>query len=948
MDNLLSQIIPTHRIGDSFNWWVGQIEGTASNEKKNKGGYRFKVRIVGDHPSSKAILDTKDLPWANVMMPVNVPFMPGNKGGATPQLIEGCWVVGFYLDSDKQKPLIIGSIGQTPGATTVVNRGAPGNQEPFKTIVENPNHQIKPGVDGTPPAEGSGEPNKITGALSDGSCNEEGERVPIPPRMKNGPKDEKWCQSVAEKCDDPDLKEQATIILGEFLAEVQNNNGNIGSYLVSQVNGKVNKAVNVGRKYVNKTMTVIREFIARVKGFVIEKLTAGVKDLIKILLKSDKKGNSLTPVTEWFNNLLKDLGCKMEDLGERLEKWLTNLIMSYIRQAYRAVVCHVDAFVNAVLSKMNELMEEVLGTILGPLQSILGAIAAPLNLLGGAINFVLKILGISCSGPKSDCAIYKQVCTDGSKKKKKDDKDFLDNLLEGIDNLFPVTGADYTQYTCDEAQTGRPLDVTTIGFTGGVPLPPGTTGPSTKQPKITYNIEDITVEEGKEAVFTVTRSGSIQSASSVTYKTLKNKGTATVGTDYLEATGILGFASGESEKTITVTTLYSEEKEDPEDFYIKLALNSPGEGSDIETYFNKNVARCTIVEKNLKEPYDPADITEPKDPITGIEEQFPDPGDGIGDGGDGTGDDGTDTTVSYKVVANRSSVKEGEFIIYTITTKNIENGTILYYTLLGEGITSDDIVGGNIIGNFVINNNTAKVTVGLEEDGVVEDDEILTFTINGTGASVDVLVVTSDGSGKDDLSEFDQGIGETPENTFSDFQVPTVDPTKVITDPNGGIIEIPIDEPGDPWAEPPFVFIGGEGFGAVATPLLDQDGYITEIRIKRPGAGYKLNLASEVGVRCIVDTFTVITPGRGYTSKPDVYVNGEKDIAEAIINDDGFVIGARTLNRELTFEELPEIIVVGGGGYGATLLPSLICLDTDGLSRVGSTKIGTGRYVDCP
>ena len=47
------------------------------------------------------------------MMPVNVPFMPGNIGGH-PQLVKGCWVIGFYLDNEKQKPIIMGSIGPTP------------------------------------------------------------------------------------------------------------------------------------------------------------------------------------------------------------------------------------------------------------------------------------------------------------------------------------------------------------------------------------------------------------------------------------------------------------------------------------------------------------------------------------------------------------------------------------------------------------------------------------------------------------------------------------------------------------------------------------------------------------------------------------------------------------------------------------------------------------------
>jgi hypothetical protein len=144
------------------------------------------------------------------------------------------------------------------------------------------------------------------------------------------------------------------------------------------------------------------------------------------------------------------------------------------------------------------------------------------------------------------------------------------------------------------------------------------------------------------------------------------------------------------------------------------------------------------------------------------------------------------------------------------------------------------------------------------------------------------------------------------------------------------------------------VFVGGSGIGATATALLDQDGFLTEIRVKSSGYGYKKNLATDNDVRCIIDAFTVIRPGIGYTEIPDLYINGELGVAEALIDDNGFVIGARILDRQRTFDEFPEIIVVGGGGYGAKLLPSLACLDTEALSTIGSTKIGTGRYVDCP
>ena len=145
------------------------------------------------------------------------------------------------------------------------------------------------------------------------------------------------------------------------------------------------------------------------------------------------------------------------------------------------------------------------------------------------------------------------------------------------------------------------------------------------------------------------------------------------------------------------------------------------------------------------------------------------------------------------------------------------------------------------------------------------------------------------------------------------------------------------------------MFIGGNGTGATVVGLLDGDGFLTEIRIHSAGFGYKKNLAKDKSVRCIIDSFTILKTGSGYTSPPDLYINGQLGIAEAILDvDNGFVIGARVLNRQITFEKFPTINIVGGGGYGARMLPSLACLDTDALTTIGATKIGTGRYVDCP
>ena len=941
MDEALSRLIPTQRIGnDGFTWWVGQIEGTAQDEKNNKGGYRYKVRIVGDHTSNREVLPTKNLPWATAIMPITTPFMPGNIGGAHPQLVKGCWVIGFFLDNDRQKPIIMGSIGQVPGATTVINDIDPNDGEAFKTGVRTGDLAPNPAKDGEEGADGTA---KTGGGLATGRKRGDGEEdVPLPPAKVEAIKDEQWCQVVAEKCKDVDLKTQMNNILGELLAEIQNNNGNIGTYYVSKVTGGINSAVSEGRSKIDKAIRVVREFLARVKGWITTKIQEAVDALVKAILQPNESGNVLTPVTEWFNNILKDLGCKMADLGERLEAWLTNLLMSYINQIYRAAICQIDELVNGIISKIQQLMNDLLDSVLGPLQDILGAIAAPLDLIGQAINYVLKLLGISCSGPDQTCAKYKKVCTTGEKKKKDDDEDFLDKLLGDIDNLFGDTPADYTQYICDEAFTGKPLELTTVGFIGGVPAP-GTT--DTKKAKLTYTINDVTVKEGESAVFTVTRGGFLDISSSVKFNTIKKQGTATAGSDYLEQEGILGFAPGETQKTINIQTLVDQEKDPEETFFIRLKKNSPVD--DVKTVFVKNIGKGTITEKDVKKPYDPYQ-PEPVDPFVPIPDPPTDtlptnpnvPDDGSGDGGD---DDATDTTPSYSVIANRTSCPEGEFIIYTISTSNVENGTILYYNLTGNGIIPSDIIGNKLSGNFIINNNQSKVTVGIEEDGEIEDVETLTFTIAGTGASVDVLITVPDDQ---DIDDIDQGIGDTPETVFEEFRPPTA--KEPITDDNGGIIEIPIDDPGDSWLEPPIVIIGGEGSGATGIALLDNSGSVSEIRIQSPGYGYKLNRTADNDVRCIIDAFTILRPGIGYTSVPDMYVNGELGIAEAVINNDGFVIGARILNREITFDRFPAVDIVGGGGYGAKLLPSLACLDTEALSTIGATKIGTGNYIDCP
>ena len=107
-------------LGSSFHWWIGQIaddsvwrENIISAPHASSGenigwGRRYKVRILGLHDQGEEVIPSKDLPWANVMMPVTSGGSLSNSG-QTPALRQGNMVFGFFMDGSAMTvPVIMG------------------------------------------------------------------------------------------------------------------------------------------------------------------------------------------------------------------------------------------------------------------------------------------------------------------------------------------------------------------------------------------------------------------------------------------------------------------------------------------------------------------------------------------------------------------------------------------------------------------------------------------------------------------------------------------------------------------------------------------------------------------------------------------------------------------------------------------------------------------------
>ena len=87
-------------------WFTGVVEDREDPEQMG----RVRVRIFGIHTDDITKISTRDLPWANVMMPVNSASISG-VGVSPTGLVEGSWVVGFFTDGpNAQDPIIMGSL----------------------------------------------------------------------------------------------------------------------------------------------------------------------------------------------------------------------------------------------------------------------------------------------------------------------------------------------------------------------------------------------------------------------------------------------------------------------------------------------------------------------------------------------------------------------------------------------------------------------------------------------------------------------------------------------------------------------------------------------------------------------------------------------------------------------------------------------------------------------
>ena len=979
MDQSLASLYPIHQIGsDGFSWWIGQIESDKKDDIKRSGRYR--VRIIGQHlKTGDNATPTEELPWAHIMMPVTTPFVEGGTGGASPGLQRGCFVVGFYLDNDKQKPIIMGSIGGVKGATKESNDdpGGPLNFKAIKDPKVNPQQNRSTDTQSGKNEDGA---NTDKGVVDADKSDLKGGAPPIlvaayAKHSETNPTGGKSCVVIANpNCgNESNLKNGLTRIMGDLLAANQAASGQIGDFYVSKINGLLYDGVGQARYHIGRVVRLVKSFIARGKTEIIKALRGAVDYLNKTILTTEstvgyaaqgpykdpeeafvpikEKSNRLKKVKEIFDNIFADLGCSIADITDLIAQFITDLIMGYLTDVFNNAACFIDTLIDGILNEILAQFDALVNRILAPIQAILEAIAAPLNFIGGIINKFMRLLGISCTGPSQKCESIQEKCVDCGTN---DGQDELDKLLDAIER-----GLDGSQAVCDESTILPSPRATSIVFIGGVFDDPTkasnnvTPGNSGDDSTIDYDIPDVDVDNDIDTPDTPS--------------TIPGGATAT--SPATPAGPAVNLPTGDTDPFIDVYTDESLFVEGDVVTYNIVGVNIP-DGTvfdyvlsgpsitdndivgDLDGTFIMNGNQATVsvtINEDDEEELAPelliftatgsVDVTD-----NGVTTTFPlqaatdvvIDSDGVAPPDDIITDD--NLIPVWNVTTDKPSYLEGEDVIVTVTTQNVADGTIVDYFLIGSGITGSDFVTGSLTGSFEVNAGTAQFVLGIEDDTEAEGDELVNLILSGKGASTQFTIL-------EDPNDLDDGVEQDTQEVFLPNKPTAGTP---ITDENGSLISIPINSPGGPYQKAPQVIITGEGYGAGGVALLDDKGFVTEVRVTRQGVNYPTNTANDNGLLCVIDSFTMLSPGSGYSEAPVVLVDGVRDVAEAIIDERGYVVSVRTKDRSKRYTKLPEILILGGGGAGARFLPNLVCLDSGELERRGYAKIGTGSYVDCP
>ena len=490
-------LIKTHFLGkDGFIWWIGQVVDqskwignlpttpTDTTEEHKGFDFRYKVRIMGYHTGSPEDLPDDQLPWANIMYPVTA----GTSGGAvhTPQLRQGNFVYGFFLDGeDAQMPIIMGVIGYNQYTALLKDIPEGGGFAPFSGYT----------VDDTVPRNALGTTQEDGTAVSEDvdASKTNNEEVMESPLSLVGRKDGANKEQYENRST---VREVATISKCEPapVVGIQRKMKN----MLADVK-RIQKTANDWETKVSTKIDNIEEEIAKVKYNAIKGISSDVKRITAEIQKNAlKKVNDALSDTynEVFPTELPQLKEKVEAANDELSclfrnimKNLTGMVGGFLNQIIDRFIttplCAVENFIGSLLGKISGLIDTAIDSVMGPIKGLLAGMGVASSALDDVMGFATDALSfLSCDEDPRCSEVKEWNPINGPEisatldlfsivNKAKEAASLVQNAVEGVTNIGDTLSdiaknADFSDALSDSCNVGPVFcGPPTVEFIGG-------------------------------------------------------------------------------------------------------------------------------------------------------------------------------------------------------------------------------------------------------------------------------------------------------------------------------------------------------------------------------------------------------------------------------------------------------------------------------------------------
>ena len=489
--------IKSHFVGrDGFIWWIGQVVDqskwignlpttpTDTTEEHKGFDFRYKVRIMGYHTGSPEDLHDAQLPWANIMYPVTA----GTSGGArqTPQLRQGNFVYGFFLDGeDAQMPIIMGVIGYNQYTALLKDIPEGGGFAPFSGYT----------VDDTVPRNALGTTQEDGTAVSEDvdASKTNNEEVMESPLSLVGRKDGANKEQYENRST---VREVATISKCEPapVVGIQRKMKN----MLAEVK-RIQKTANDWETKVSTKIDNIEEEIAKVKDNAIKGISSDVKRITAEIQKNAlKKVNDALSDTynEVFPTELPQLKEKVEAANDELSclfrnimKNLTGMVGGFLNQIIDRFIttplCAVENFIGSLLGKISGLIDTAIDSVMGPIKGLLAGMGVASSSLDDVMGFATDALSfLSCDEDPRCSEVKEWNPINGPEisatldlfsivNKAKEAASLVQNAVEGVTNIGDTLSdiaknADFSDALSDSCNVGPVFcGPPTVEFIGG-------------------------------------------------------------------------------------------------------------------------------------------------------------------------------------------------------------------------------------------------------------------------------------------------------------------------------------------------------------------------------------------------------------------------------------------------------------------------------------------------